>query len=415
MIGFCSSAWLWGCLIPSVLGALGNDRCDWNRAGPLDPRPRETTCTLPFGTRGPSDWQPWTHRPVCTSPKTQPRYCAFVKHSFRSDSGILILTSPEVAAGDQSLIEDFDPTWVEHGRPFVPLSPASFEVVDIPGKGFGAVANATIRAGEFIMREHPRILQVVSPEPERDVAVDRGEIVWVLEEGFVRLPGADQVEVFGLAKSTGGHPLEDVIRTNTFGVKFNDVDHYGLFPGVARINHACKPNAMTRFSPRTLAIEVFAYRDIQPGEELSISYTPLNMVSRERQQALQDWGFNCTCSLCGSGPAALAASDGRRARVQQALSALEDPWLRGSAALVAELADEAEQALEEEGLAAQKGELHGILAGVYADMGDGETAVKYAASAVEKLAHFAGYDDERTERARGFLGELGKVGGGGGS
>lgn len=30
-------------------------------------------------------------------------------------------------------------------------------------------------------------------------------------------------------------------------------------------------SAMTRFSPRTLAIEVFAYRDIQPGEELSIS------------------------------------------------------------------------------------------------------------------------------------------------
>lgn len=137
------------------------------------------------------------------------------------------------------------------------------------------------------------------------------------------------------------------------------------------------------------------------------------MASKDRQKALQDWGFNCTCSLCGSGPTALAASDGRRARVQQALSALEDPWLRGSAALVAELADEAEQTLEEEGLAAQKGELHGILAGVYADMGDGETAGRYAASAVEKLAHFAGYDDERTERARGTWGSWGKVGGGG--
>ncbi|KAF6824423.1 hypothetical protein CPLU01_10854 [Colletotrichum plurivorum] len=395
-MGFCSSAWLWGCLIPSVLGALGNARCDWNRAGPLEPRPRDTACPLPFGTRGPSDWKPWTHRPVCTSPKTQPRYCAFVKHSFRGESGILMLTSPETAAGDQSLIEDFDPAWVEHGRPSVPLGPAPFEVIDIPGRGFGVVANATIRAGAVIMREHPRILQVASPEPGPGAEVDRGEMVWVLEEGFVRLPGADQVEVFGLAKSTGGHPLEDVIRTNTFGVKFNNVDHYGLFPGVARIENQSRLQAKQAkiCTPQT--------------------DTPLNMVSRERQQALQDWGFNCTCSLCGSGPAALAASDGRRARVQQALSALEDPWLRGSAALVAELADEAEQALEEEGLAAQKGELHGILASVYADMGDGETAVKYAASAVEKLAHFAGYDDERTERARGFLGELGKVGGGGG-
>lgn len=170
---------------------------------------------------------------MCTSPKTQPRYCAFVKHSFRGDSGILILTSPEVAAGDQSLIEDLDPTWVEHGRPSVLHGPAPFEVVDIPGRGFGVVANTTIRAGEVIMREYPRILQVASPDPEPDADVDRGEMVWVLEEGFVRLPVADQVEVFGLAKSTGGHPLEDVIRTNTFGVKFNDVDHYGLFPGVA--------------------------------------------------------------------------------------------------------------------------------------------------------------------------------------
>ncbi|TDZ24884.1 SET domain-containing protein 5 [Colletotrichum orbiculare MAFF 240422] len=388
-------------------------QCASNPSGPLTPSRQRQTCSLPFDPRrsSPSSaWPRWTHRPVCSSSsaKTKPQLCAFVKTDFRGESGLLVLTTPEVAAGDGSMVEDFDTNWVYAGPPAAtPASPPPYEVKEIPGKGLGVVANAAIRAGEVVMREYPRILQTASADVLE--GPERGEVMWVLEEGFVRLPREDQARIFDLARSTGGHPVEDVIRTNTFGVTFNNVTHHGLFPGIARINHACKPNAVTRFSQTTLALDVVAYRNIAPGEELSISYSPLNMLSHDRRRALREWGFNCTCALCSSPAPVLAASDARRGRVQQLLALLEQPLYRSSATLVADAAAEMERIIGDEGLEAQRGDFYGVVARVFAAAGDAARGGEYAARAVEQLAHFAGFDDERTASARGLLGELGKT------
>ncbi|KAK2774939.1 hypothetical protein CKAH01_12992 [Colletotrichum kahawae] len=389
-------------------------QCEWNPAGPLHPSLRQTTCPLPYNPENDLDSSrpsPWTQKPVCTSPKTKSRYCAFVKDDFHGDSAVLILTSPETAAGDFSLTEDFDPRWLSPGSSSAPPQIPPYEVQKIPGKDLGVVANSTIRAGEVIMRDYPTILQTVSADVWEQI--DPREALWVLEEGFVRLPREVQIRVFELARSTGGHVLEDVLHTNTFAASFNNVSHYGLFANIARINHDCKPNAVTRYSPRTLALEVVAYRDIQPGEELSISYSPLNMLYADRQRTLQAWGFNCTCSLCSSA-SAVAVSDARRGRMQEIVSAFSNNnrvFRSSPPALMAALAEELEGVLEEEGLSAQKGDFYDMVARAYVDMGEVETGRRYARLAVEKLVHFAGYDDERTERARGLLGELGKVGG----
>ncbi|KAK2055798.1 hypothetical protein LY76DRAFT_483871, partial [Colletotrichum caudatum] len=226
-----------------------------------------------------SGWSPWTREPVCVGPKAAGRgaaLCAFVKEDFRGEAGLLVVTSPEIAAAGHSIIEDSDPRWVVGGgggsskvaaAAARSHTPSPFEVREVPGKGLGAVANATIRAGDVVLRERPVLLQLTEPAGP----VGRMRALWVLEEGFVRLPPEDQRRVFDLSRSAGGHVLEDVIRTNTFGAAFGGVGHLGLFPRAARINHACMPNAITRFSPRTLELEVVAYKDVQPGEELTIS------------------------------------------------------------------------------------------------------------------------------------------------
>ncbi|KAF9876117.1 A/G-specific adenine glycosylase [Colletotrichum karsti] len=353
----------------ALASALDNDkayRCGWNPLGHFEPSDTEITCPLPFNPNTAVAWSPWTHRPVCTSSKTTLKYCAFVKDNFRGDSGILILTSPEVAAGDFSQVEDFDPRSLDSGPLSVVPETPPFEVQEIPGKGLGAVALSKIRAGEVIAREHPKIMQIASEETFR--AIDRGEALWVLEEGFVRLPVKDQVKVFELARSTGGHVLEDIIRTNTFGVTFNNVSHYALFPEVARINHACRPNSITRFSPRTLALEVVAYRDILPGEELSISYSPLNMDYKDRQQTLAEWGFKCNCSLCSS-PDAVAASDANRERIQQIVSMLNQPVFQNPG-LMKQLGEEMEGIIEKEKLRAQLGDFYDMFARAYVRMGE---------------------------------------------
>ncbi|KXH34581.1 hypothetical protein CSIM01_11805 [Colletotrichum simmondsii] len=338
-----------------------------------------------------TDWHPWTQEPVCVGPKpnTTQQHCAFIKENFRGNKGLLIITSPETAAGDVSLVEDIDSQWANIQPSPESADPLPFKVGTIPGKGLGAVANIRIRAGHVILREHPVILKLAQVSD----SISWMQALWVLEEGFIRLPIEDQQSVFNLSRSTGGHVLEDIIRTNTFGV--------------ARINHACKPNAITRFSPRTLELEIVAYKDIMPGEELSISYSMLNMLYQDRQKALQEWGFNCTCVLCSSPPEVLAISDTYRRRLSKIFSELEDPVLAGSPSLVAELIDELEDIMTKEELTAQAGEFYGIVAGVYRNMGEMELSKKYAKLAVEKLVAFAGYDDERTIRAREVLLEFG--------
>ncbi|OHE91877.1 hypothetical protein CORC01_12830 [Colletotrichum orchidophilum] len=407
---------LWSCflviataIVPSTTLNTNDDlQCSWNASNSLTSIIVEDQCTLASSSERAAQanaWHPWTQKPVCVGSKTTKtsQHCAFVKEDFQGSKSLLIVTNPEVVAGDVSLVEDLDSQWTSIRPPLGPTELPPFNVDTIPGKGLGAVANTSIRSGDIVLREHPVILQLA----EVSRSIGRMQALWVLEEGFIRLPREDQERVFNLSRSTGGHILEDIIRTNTFGATLNKVAHFGLFPNVARINHACKPNAITRFSPRTLELQVVAYKDIMPGEELSISYSMLNMLYQDRQQALQEWGFNCNCAICSSSPEVLAISDGHRRRLQEILSELEDPVLAGSPSLVAELVDELEDVIVIEGLTAQAGEFYDVVARAYGAMGEMGKGRMYAELALEKLVRFAGYDDERTAKARAVLLEFG--------
>jgi len=71
----------------------------------------------------------------------------------------------------------------------------------------------------------------------------------------------------------------------------------GIFPNIAMMNHSCVPNANVRFGDDRTAV-VVALRDIQPGEELTISYIENDMPLEARQKELQEYGFICDCPLC---------------------------------------------------------------------------------------------------------------------
>lgn len=179
----------------------------------------------------------------------------------------------------------------------------------------------------------------------------------------------------------------------------------------------------SRFSSTTLGMEVVAYRDIEPGEELTFSCkyfsqakreliltcdldTPLNLMSEQRQSLIREWGFNCTCSLCASTHES-AASDRRRGRIQDLLGELDRPEIRNHAAVekrVSEILD----LCEKEAMAAQVGDFYTIVAEVYSSMGDMNSARKYGELALKELKHFAGYDHDRTRSATMFLKGLDK-------
>ena len=91
-----------------------------------------------------------------------------------------------------------------------------------------------------------------------------------------------------------------VMRTNEFAD--------GLFPRICRINHSCRPNAVqgpVDENNRPLGSCVLATRDIEKGEEITVSYSSSrgpdgNPICREWRQDLlrMQYGFECACEMC---------------------------------------------------------------------------------------------------------------------
>jgi len=62
----------------------------------------------------------------------------------------------------------------------------------------------------------------------------------------------------------------------------------------AMLNHSCEPNVTWHCEGRELRI--VATRDIQPGEELLMSYIEDRDMRKEKLWAW--WGIECSCKLC---------------------------------------------------------------------------------------------------------------------
>ncbi|KAI1204898.1 SET domain-containing protein [Annulohypoxylon truncatum] len=380
--------------------------CSSDPAGPLNPRESKSICPLPVDDETAFEkrsWHPWTYPPMCVEAEkaTDPKLCVYTYSKLRGETGISFVTTPQTAAAGTGILEDLDPRWEEWARgiPMTVSNPPPYEIVDLENKGMGVVANRTIRKDEVIMLRHPVIVRILDPRPWKPQ-----DVMKLLHRGTVQLPQKQGLKMLKLAHSKGGYIIDDIINTNAFGVLVNGVDHSGLYLDVSRLNHACKPNMFSRFSSTTLGMEVVAYKDIEPGEELTFSYLPLNLVSEQRKALIREWGFNCSCSLCTDSKET-AISDRRRGRIQDLLAELDDPDIRKPAP-VKKRVDEILDLCEKEGLAAQIGDFYTIVAEVYSSMGDLELATKYGELAVKELKHYAGYDHERTKSATSFLEKL---------
>ncbi|KAK3986343.1 hypothetical protein QBC44DRAFT_140287 [Cladorrhinum sp. PSN332] len=397
-------------------------QCINNPEGPLLPLRNQKTCrplvddetSIMTGS-----WKPWSVPPTCFEAKPEPpsrrkkkknrkgsKLCVYTAHNHWAGGAISVITTPIVAANLASFLFDPGVPALERERGGVPFKAASsaapYRVGRIEGKGLGVVATREIKKDTILMAEMPLLLSILED-------VDRWEskgFLKLLQRAGNQLPQEKQDEMLGMARQGKGYVIYDVLNTNSFQVTVGAgsggrrVSHSGLFTGIARINHACKPNCFTRYSPGTLIMEVVAYRDISPGEELSISYAPLNILSKDRHALLQLWGFNCTCSLCAD-PVASKHSDTQRARIQEILEDLDKPESRTPEKLVANIR-EVEELAEKEGMTAQIGDLYGIIANIFLEIGDSERAREYGETAVRNLRWYAGFDSERAVGAMEF-------------
>jgi hypothetical protein len=168
------------------------------------------------------------------------------------------------------------------------LSEDGLEVRSISGKGNGLVATRAFKKGEMILLDSACV--IISAQFPAQVRRSQGESLF----GAVvdQLPTKDRKAVMSLDMSLGNRGIENIMMTNSFACQLADRDvgdgYICLFPYIARINHACQPNAHPRFIPKTLMMEVKAIRDIEAGEEISISYGNIDMKHAKRQRLYKD-------------------------------------------------------------------------------------------------------------------------------
>ncbi|CAK7235782.1 hypothetical protein SBRCBS47491_009412 [Sporothrix bragantina] len=296
--------------------------------------------------------------------------------------GLSIVTTPETASASADMWDEDEPRLPVDKKGHGP----AYEIVDIPGRGKGVLATRKIKQYEAFMVDYAAM--VVDLRVAETVAREEGVL--------------DMAQTSTAAR----HPIENVLRSNAFHTALGaeDDSHMALFPDLARINHACMPNAFPRFAPRSLAVSVAAARDIELGEEITINI-PLGQLRDARQQALLRWEFVCKCPLCDASDDEIKASDARRKTIDE---------LRVSVAAVAHSHDpetkdsDREQALDtirdlfprlvEEGIFTAYSEQYANAGRLYWALGDYGQARFYAQRSLDVLADqgFIAAADERS-------------------
>ncbi|CRK14317.1 hypothetical protein BN1723_016170 [Verticillium longisporum] len=334
----------------------------------------------------PESWAPWTHRPSCVEAANDPKvkFCTYTDAG-HGPHGFSLITTPEIAAANIDTLQDPSVSSVgapnlEHWQKLEDDPP--YEVVDLPGKGKGVVATRLIKKYDVFMSDSAMFVNFRFTASVRQ------------QDGYDQLhTAAERLRnphaLLSLGRSNTGHQsdiVEDVMRTNSFNLDISGVPHMGMFSKISRVNHACKPNSFMRFSKRSFGATIVAFRDIRPGEEITISYAPFGLTHSQRQSTLADWGFKCTCEMCTAAPDVIAESDARRSKVEDLQAEVLDFLGRGKIHGAIKLIKSILELLETEGLQPLMTEHYDSLARIYWYLNERGKSRANARSAVELLA-----------------------------
>jgi SET domain len=91
------------------------------------------------------------------------------------------------------------------------------------------------------------------------------------------------------------------------------------YSALSDMHNSCMPNAKAFWSFGSMSFTVRALRNIQPEEQITISYCATLQPRAERQKELLGYSFTCTCSSCSLPDPESARSDIRRGLLLKAL------------------------------------------------------------------------------------------------
>lgn len=208
------------------------------------------------------------------------------------------------------------------------------EVRETASKGKGLFATAPIPAGHRIIEEEA--LFIAPREPGFfDPSMIHTKYMQLPREQkqdvYLTLHASKSIETTIRNSLTTSLPddarqqmanVTSIFETNAFnlegggGSEEKPIPDTGLFPTCARLNHSCTPNAAQTWNAARQRLTIHATKDIQPEEEICISYLAhLYLPMEDRQTMLQGHDFTCDCSACDESASSYPASSERRARI----------------------------------------------------------------------------------------------------
>ena len=190
--------------------------------------------------------------------------------------------------------------------------PPNYEVRPSPNKGLGVFATRLIPQGSSIITEAP-LISIAMPSTITSQGFRIADLISPITAAFDTLSPSDQnvflsLHDFRFPSEQDQNHLLTIFRSNAYNTGDNRI---GLFPETARINHDCRPNAGNWWSEKMQKRVIYAMKDIEEGEEITVSYIPLLKTTSERQARLAQYGFICSCSACSD-----ESGEGGRRRVR---------------------------------------------------------------------------------------------------
>jgi hypothetical protein len=171
---------------------------------------------------------PWSHHPICNSVESaaETKFCVYTSTNFATGRGISIVGTPQTVQA------------ISRNRVFhIPLNQTSkkntfppYEVKQLPGRGYGLIANTTVHNGYEIFAHTPIIaLQNILDEHLSRDEKFRKELWRLFRIAVEQLPQRTKDMFMALHGEAGGDEIYDRFTTNAFEL----YDYAAVFPETA--------------------------------------------------------------------------------------------------------------------------------------------------------------------------------------
>ncbi|CCE29277.1 uncharacterized protein CPUR_02970 [Claviceps purpurea 20.1] len=182
-----------------------------------------------------------------------------------------------------------------------PASDSMYALQDVPGKGKGLVATRHIPKGTRILCEEPLFTIPNVRNAKEGLRLIRQQVASLSNDQ--RQDYLSMRNIHTDAFNDGWDTAEGyagIFLTNCLPAGGFPIEHTkGIFLEACRINHDCKYNALYDWNDNIKRHTVHAVRDINAGEEITVSYVVYLRNREGRQRMLKtSYHFTCVCSLC---------------------------------------------------------------------------------------------------------------------